>query len=194
MSTFAAATDSGLLESHHAEWRFLSERRCNVLLEGTVDAIDAVLHLLQPRIDQPIAWHQPPAALQLPGGEAGTLILRDTAALNRDEQRTLLAWMNEGGGTQVVATSACTLFTLVEAGLFDAALYYRLNVVLLRIDASTHGGMLPAAAVRSSFMRSPIRTAGVAQDNAEQGAVNLDAAVVLDEPELPELVHEKVHA
>jgi hypothetical protein len=134
MST-GAATYGGLLEGHHPEWQFLSERPCNVLLEGTVAATDAVLDLLQPNIREPIVWHRPPAAFQLPGGEARTLILREAAALERDEQRRLLSWMNDADCPQIVTTSSCPLFVLVEAGRFDAALYYRLNGVLLRIAA-----------------------------------------------------------
>jgi len=132
MST-ESATDAWLVEGHHAEWQFLRELPCNVLLEGTVAATDAVLHLLQPRVREPIVWHRPPATLQLPGGEARTLIVTEVAALNRDEQRTLLSWMNDAGDPQIVTTSSCPLFGLVEAGLFDAALYYRLNGVLLRL-------------------------------------------------------------
>ena len=140
MST-VAATDAWLLEGHHAEWQFLSERRCNVLLEGTVAATDAALRLLQPRIREPLVCHRPPATLQLPTGAARTLILREAAALHRDEQRTLLAWMNDADSTQIVTTSSCTLFGRVETGLFDAALYYRLNIVLLCIPATFQGGM-----------------------------------------------------
>jgi len=132
MST-GAATDGGLLEGHHTEWRFLTERPCNVLLEGTVAATDAVLHLLQPSIREPIIWHRPPATLHLPSGEARTLILREAAALHRDEQRRLLSWLNDADCPQIVTTSSCPLFVLVEAGVFDAALYYRLNGVLLRL-------------------------------------------------------------
>ena len=34
----------------------------------------------------------------------------------------------------------------------------------------------------------------VVQHDAEQSVVNLDPAVVLDEAEFPELVHEEIHA
>jgi hypothetical protein len=133
----APATDAPPLDGDHTEWRLLSERPCNVLLEGAVPATDAVLRLWHAHICEPIAWHQPPAPLDLPSSEAGALILRDATALNRDEQRRLLAWMDGmGSRTQVITTASCPLFALVAAGLFDAALYYRLNVLLLRVASS----------------------------------------------------------
>jgi len=33
---------------------------------------------------------------------------------------------------EIITTASCALFPLVEAGVFDAALYYRLNVLLAR--------------------------------------------------------------
>lgn len=133
MST-APALDVCMLDGAHAEWRILSEHPCNVLLEGAVTATDTVLRLIQPHLREPIVSHWPGSPLDLPRGEARALILRDVAALDRDEQRRLLAWMDETGvRTQVITTAACAVFARVAAGLFDASLYYRLNVLLLRV-------------------------------------------------------------
>jgi DNA-binding NtrC family response regulator len=45
----------------------------------------------------------------------------------------LLAWTGESGWrTRIISTTPRQLFALVASGLFDAALYYRLNVMLLR--------------------------------------------------------------
>jgi len=130
----APATDALLLDGAHTEWRLLSEQSCNVLIEGTEDATDAVLRQLQPHIREPIASHQPPATLDLPSGEIRALILKNAAALSSYQQRHLLAWMQETGSrTRIISTSPRSLFTLVESGCFDAALYYRLNVLLLRV-------------------------------------------------------------
>lgn len=38
------------------------------------------------------------------------------------------------------------------------------------------------------------RGRSIVQDHSQQGVVDLEAAVVVDEPEPPELVHEEVHA
>jgi hypothetical protein len=111
----------------------LGEHRCNALLEGTATATDAALALWQPHIREPIVRHESPTPLDLPSGETGTLILSNVATLSRDEQRRLFVWMRATGSrTQIISTSARPLFALVEDGLFDAALYYRLNVLLLR--------------------------------------------------------------
>jgi hypothetical protein len=137
------ASDASFLDSHHTEWKLLHERPCNVLLEGTVGATDAVLRLLLPRSREPIVEHQPPATLNLPTGETGTLILADAAVLSRDEQRRLSAWMGDAGArAQIVTIASCALFPLVEAGVFDAALYYRLNVLLLRPSSPFQSGLL----------------------------------------------------
>ena len=138
----ASLTDVSLLDSYQAEWRMLSEHRCNVLLEGAVTTTDAVLHLLQPLLGEPIQWHGPHEPLDLPSGQTRTLIVRDAAALGGDDQRRLLVWSRETGvGTQIISMTPRPLFALVAAGVFDAALYYRLNVMLLRVEASRPRGL-----------------------------------------------------
>jgi DNA-binding NtrC family response regulator len=58
------------------------------------------------------------------------LILLEVAGMAPQEQAKLLRWLHErSGSVQVAATSAESLFPLVEAGRFDASLYYRLNTV-----------------------------------------------------------------
>lgn len=131
-----------LLDSYDTEWRILTERSYNVLLEGAVTATDAVLHLLQPHIGQPIVLHQPHNPLELPGRETGTLILRDAAELSADEQHRLIVWIDETGPrTRIISTTERTLFALVADGRFEAALYYRLNSMLLRVGAQDHAGL-----------------------------------------------------
>jgi hypothetical protein len=136
-------TAASVLECHHTEWRLLIEQPCNVLVEGSVPATDAFVRLLLPHIREPIVEHRPPTTLNLPTGETGALIVTDAAALSRDEQRRLLAWIGEAGSrAQIITTASCRLFALVEAGVFDAALYYRLNVLLLRATDTFQSGLL----------------------------------------------------
>jgi sigma54-dependent transcription regulator len=111
-------------------------QRLNVLLEGPAIATNAVLRLLQPHLPEPIRWHQPQRALTLPSVETGALILKDVTALSLDDQRRLLDWIvRTGSQTQIVSTTDRPLFALVTRGLFDEALYYRLNLMLLHLGS-----------------------------------------------------------
>ena len=133
----ATAIGVSLLDSYQRELRILRAHPHNVLLEGPVDATDAALGLLRPHIREPLLRHVPHGALDLPQRETRGLILRNVSTLTADDQTKLLMWLgDEGAHTQVVSTTDYPLFPLVAHGLFDAALYYRLNVVLLRLGNS----------------------------------------------------------
>jgi transcriptional regulator of acetoin/glycerol metabolism len=64
-----------------------------------------------------------------------TLILTDVNALDDACQQWLMQRLNEphGAETQVISLTSEPLFSLVEANRFDAALYYRLNTIHLKI-------------------------------------------------------------
>lgn len=134
----AVAIDDTLMNPNEPEWRILRAHRLNVLLEGPAIATTAVLRLLQPHLPEPIRWHQPRRALRLRSVETGALILKDVTALSLDDQRRLLDWIvRTGSQTQIVSTTDRPLFALVTRGLFDEALYYRLNLMLLHIGSSS---------------------------------------------------------
>ncbi len=132
----AAATDGTLMNPYQPEWGILRAHRLNVILEGPATATNAVLCLLRPHIREPIRWRQPHRALKLPSGETAVLILRNVTALSADDQTRLLEWIvRTGSQTQIVSTTDRSLFALVTRGLFDEALYYRLNLMLLHIGS-----------------------------------------------------------
>jgi len=84
-----------------------------------------------------VVWHKPYAALKLPDRTTNTFILRSAASLSASDQQRLLDWLGgTGRRTQIISTAESPLFTLVEGGLFDATLYYRLNVMLLRVGVT----------------------------------------------------------
>ena len=112
----------------------MREHRCNVLVEGDGARTGAVLRLLLPCTREAVVWHKPSAPLELPGRETGTFILTNAASLSASDQARLLDWFGDTGWrTQIISTAETPLFTLVEGGLFDPALYYCLNVMLLRV-------------------------------------------------------------
>jgi sigma54-dependent transcription regulator len=138
----ATETDVSWLESLQTEWTILRGCRHNVLLEGPVAATDAALRLLQPHIRGPIRWNGPQPPLNLPTGEIGALILRGIADLSAGDQTRLLVWLGGAGSrTQIVSTTERSLFALVARGLFDETLYYRLNVMLLRVGSENEAGL-----------------------------------------------------
>ena len=123
------------------EWRALHRQHMNVLLEGPETAVEAVVQRLWPRLRQPVMCKQRRAALALPTGEVGALILHEVATLTMHEQTQLLEWLNTASRPparppQVVSTSSQPLFPRVGLGLFGEALYYRLNVLRIQIHSS----------------------------------------------------------
>jgi hypothetical protein len=120
------------------EWRFLLSSRANVLLEGTDQAIDRVVTVLSPHFRYPIQKCPRWAPEAMPS--AGTLILRDVQALNADEQRVFLRWLEDAGAAvRVISVVSAPLFPLVVAGRFLESLYYRLNVLYITADRSVGG-------------------------------------------------------
>jgi Sigma-54 interaction domain len=113
------------------EWR--SPRR-NVLLEGSEPSTLAVLRLLEPHLPEPVIRKGRGSPLQLPDGDIGALILEEVSDLSGDEQARLLAWIDDRCQTQIVSTTARPLFERVARGLFDASLYYRLNVIVVDLE------------------------------------------------------------
>ncbi len=110
------------------EWDSIISGRHNALLEGPREWTDAILWRLGPRLCEPVIWMTPHSAGTLPAGRCGALVIQDVASLRRDDQASLFAWM-DGGHRHVISTTMHPLFPLIAVGVFDEALYYRLNVV-----------------------------------------------------------------
>jgi Sigma-54 interaction domain len=127
--------DVSLLDPYRAEWTSLRAHRHNLLMEGPVTATHAALLLLKPHIGAPIVWKQQQGPFELPSREASVLILEDVETLTAEDQAELLARLDGARShLQIISTTEHSLFPLVARGLFDSALYYRLNVVLLRFS------------------------------------------------------------
>jgi len=121
-----------------AEWRSICASRHNVLLEGPPACTDAVLHLLKPYLGETVTLKRSAAPLELHASMRGALVVHDVSAFSGPEQERILGWLNgpDSRRTQVVCTTTEPLFPLVERGLFDETLYYRLNVILLQLTRS----------------------------------------------------------
>lgn len=63
------------------------------------------------------------------------VVLRDIDALDASSQVLLLDWLeNHAGGRSIISTASASLLPLVETGLFDRRLYYRVNTVYIKLD------------------------------------------------------------
>jgi hypothetical protein len=112
------------------EWRTVARERCNVLIEGSSAGAGQVLEALRPHFRAPILEHRPKPGVPVPLPAQGTLVLLEVADLVPREQAKLLRWLHDrNGSVQVVSTCSDRLYPMVEAGRFDASLYYRLNIL-----------------------------------------------------------------
>lgn len=134
--TAVSQTNVLLLEECDAVLRSQREHPHNVLIEGSVAATEAILALLlQTHPDAPIVWSGSETRDDC-STTTHTLVVRNAGAVCPEDQKRLLESLSRTDGpARVFSTSEQVLFARVEAGLFDATLYYRLNVVLLRLDS-----------------------------------------------------------
>ena len=119
------------------DWPSVCAAHHNVLLEGPGPVMKSVLRLLKPHLREPVVWRHSGVPFELPTIEVGTLVLQDVGDLRAEEQTRLYRWLDDNSQrTQIVSTTAHPLFALVACGLFDAALYYRLNITLLQLQVA----------------------------------------------------------
>jgi len=115
------------------DWQCLLRGRHSALIEGPDEATESALLLLKPHLQPPVVWAQP-GRLHVPAIFDGALVIRHVDAMLAGDQQRLLEWLGHAAmPVQIVSTARTPLFDLVEAGCFDPALYYRLNVALLRV-------------------------------------------------------------
>jgi len=120
------------------DWQLLVTARPNTLLEGPHEATDAIVGEAMEWLAEPLAtWTGAPPSSDRPA----TLLVRSVSALDRDQQRALLAWLDAPGDRiQVISTTTDPLYPLVDRGAFLANLYYRLNVLLLDVAPTERVG------------------------------------------------------
>jgi sigma-54-interacting transcriptional regulator len=132
------------------EWRSVCKRHHPMLLEGPEEVTETVLSLLKPHLRTPVVWTCSQSLREFPAASSGALVLRDVAALGRQEQTRLFRWLDDPHGPkQVVSTTARPLFASVARGHFDEALYYRLNVIRLSVALKAMAP-IPRSAIESS--------------------------------------------
>jgi hypothetical protein len=116
------------------EWDAVARQHRNALVEAPPAVAAQLLDALRPHLRAPIHEYRPEQRPSMPQLTEGTLILLEAANLAPGEQALLLQTLTDHKPSlQVVSTSSDALFPRVERGTFDAALYYRLNVVRLTI-------------------------------------------------------------
>jgi hypothetical protein len=117
------------------DWNTFVASRANAIIVGTEEAALGVWTAVWPSLQKPIHWVEA-GRLTLPRRSAGTLILQGADALTASDQRELFEWLEgDARATRILTTARRPLFPLVEGGSFLEALYYRLNVVLLVLQA-----------------------------------------------------------
>lgn len=125
-------------ESPDSDLDFARAYGANVLLVGAEPTLTELVCSLWSTFDEPIMIRRSGEPLELPvGSEAiGTLIVHGVETLTDAEQRELRDWLVvRNGRTQVVSTASASLLPMVDAGAFNDALYYRLNVVCIDLTS-----------------------------------------------------------
>ncbi len=136
---------SELAEGLRARVRAVARTRAEVLISGAPGSGNAkvaeVIHLLGAGSVAPFE-KRPAAGLDRDGlgdlmqrAEGGTLYLDEVTSLPGDTQFALLERLEEAAGCRVIAGTYCDIATEQAQGRFNSELYYRLDVMRVRIPA-----------------------------------------------------------
>ena len=118
------------------EWNTVCHEQCNVLVEARPAVVEQLLRALRPHLRYPIREYCPKDGISVMQPAEGSLLLLEVASLLPSQQEQLLRWLDACTGrftVQLASTSSVPLFPFVEAGAFDASLYYRLNTVRMAV-------------------------------------------------------------
>ena len=132
-------------EDLRARVRAVARTRAEVLVTGPAGAgvpkVAEVIHLMSPHATGPFV-KRPAATLDavtldsaLADATSGSLFLDEVAALPDPAQYALLEHMEQGTGARIIAGSTADLATEVARGALNAELYYRLDVMPVRIPS-----------------------------------------------------------
>jgi hypothetical protein len=127
--------DQGLSSETLDDLEMVRGKRTNLLVIGDHAATRAVLDKLRLSTREAALSWRPGQALDLPHpGRAGTLILHDVDQLTIAAQGALLRWLDQSAGrVWIVSTTTEPLWPQVESGSFSDTLYYRLNIICVRV-------------------------------------------------------------
>ena len=127
--------DHGLSSDTLDDLELVRDKRTNLLVIGERAATRAVLDQLSLGPREVVVTWRPGHALELPPpGRATTLIMHDVDQLTIAAQGAVLRWLDQSAGRiWVVSTSTEPLWPQVESGAFSDTLYYRLNIVCVRV-------------------------------------------------------------
>jgi sigma-54-interacting transcriptional regulator len=110
--------------------------KANVFVVGAEDETAELVASLRPCLFTPIVVRRrgEPLRLEPAAAPAGTIVVYDVETLTSEEQDALNQWLGAARGrVRVVSCASRSLLPAVEAGDFNDALYYRLNVVTIHL-------------------------------------------------------------
>ena len=123
--------------ARQSEWTILRTSPVNGLLVGSPDLTAAAVAEMEKGLRQPLVWWSPDSGIDIPDLAIGTLVIRDVEDLDARQQEQLSRWIaRHAPGVQVLALAREPLFESVADGRFSAALYYRMNTVVVDVRAA----------------------------------------------------------
>ena len=136
---------SAQAENLRARVRSVAPTEAEVLVTGPagsgISKVAEVIHLMSPNAQGPFVKR--PASALTPGDLAqisedaagGSLFLDEVSAMPADTQYAALEMLEQGGGTRILAGTTADLAGMSDSGRFNADLFYRLDVMRVRIPS-----------------------------------------------------------